>query len=436
MIPADVLLAGSPYRAYVYAYPHKTAYRQITPPRRLDGVWRDEGRDALLLYLHVPFCEMRCGFCNLFTTARPQEELVATYLDALARQIARVRSAILPATFVRVAIGGGTPTMLDDAALARALDQLESMGVELSHVPFSVETSPSTCSPSKVRLLRERGVDRMSLGVQSFDDREAATVKRPQRREAVYAALDAIRDAGLPTLNVDLIYGLPGQTIASWKRSLEEALRWAPEEMYLYPLYVRPLTSLGRSVRSWDDQRLALYRFARDFLRAAGYEARSMRLFRRRTAAADDGPVYCVQEDGMVGLGAGARSYTRALHYGSNYAVGARAVRGILERWIARSPDEFDYADHGFELDGDEQRRRFVLLGLLSEGLDCAAYRRRFRTNVFDELPMGELLARGLAVRAGERIELTDLGVERSDAIGPWLFSDAVRARMESHDAQ
>lgn len=116
--------------------------------------------------------------------------------------------------------------------------------------------------------------------METFDETEAATVLRPQRTAVVEQALDRIRRSGVPTLNLDLIYGLPGQTVASWLGSVRAALRFAPQELYLYPLYVRPLTGLGRSHHEWDDLRLACYREARAFLRDEGYTQVTMRMFR------------------------------------------------------------------------------------------------------------------------------------------------------------
>src|SRR5205085_9234220 len=100
-----------------YAYPHKTAYRPFEPPLPLGDLWAGEERDALFLYLHVPFCEMRCGFCNLFTTANPGDDLEAAYLAALDEEADRVGAGLGPAAFARVAIGGGTPTYLEPGAL-------------------------------------------------------------------------------------------------------------------------------------------------------------------------------------------------------------------------------------------------------------------------------------------------------------------------------
>ena len=433
---ADSLLAGSPYRGYAYSYPHKTAYRPIDPPVALGPLWAGERRDFLFLYVHIPFCGMRCGYCNLFTRARPDEGLVSSYLGTLRRQAARVRAAMPDAAFARFAMGGGTPTYLDIAGLESALDVAErTMGADLARIPGSVEVSPETVDAEKLGLLRARGIDRISIGVETFDEAEAAAVSRPQKAAVVERALEIIRRSGTPTLNIDLIYGLPGQTVASWLLSLRAALRFAPEELYLYPLYVRPLTGLGRSHREWDDLRLACYREARDLLRGEGYEQVSMRMFRALHAPEDRGPVYRCQEDGMVGLGCGARSYTGALHYGSEYAVGGRGVRAILDDYAARPDHAFDRADFGCRLDEDDRRRRYVIQSLLSgEGLDGAGYLRRFGTDPFADLPgLAELEELGLAVRSADRLALTDSGLERSDAIGPWLYSERVRRLMEDY---
>jgi oxygen-independent coproporphyrinogen-3 oxidase len=428
-------LDGSPYQAYVYSYPHKTAYAPLTPRVPLAEAWHDERRDALFLYVHVPFCEMRCGFCNLFTTPRPSASLVNAHLAALERQATVVRRALGTGVgFARLAIGGGTPTLLDVPALDRVLGLAQQVvGVDLAHIPGSVETSPETASPETMHVLRAHGIRRVSIGVQSFVEDEAAAVKRPQSNAEVMSALAAIRAAGFPTLNIDLMYGLPGQTMTSWVASLEATLRWMPEEIYLYPLYVRPLTTLGRHPRVWDDERLAMYRAARDRLAAAGYVQASMRMFRAAHAPEDSGPVYCVQEDGMVGLGCGARSYTRRLHYASEYAVGARGVREILDEWVGRSDGDFAHADYGFVLDEREQRRRFVSLTLLAGGVHLAGYRRHFGSELLHDLPwLRELVERQWAEVRGGAFALTAAGVERSDAIGPWLASPTVRERMQA----
>ncbi|HEY0734379.1 MAG TPA: STM4012 family radical SAM protein [Herpetosiphonaceae bacterium] len=436
------LLRATPYLAYAYSYPHKQAYRPLEPPVPLRDVWQAEPRDALFLYLHVPFCEMRCGFCNLFTTVDPGRSLSSQYLDALERQARQVRAALGPAAFARLAIGGGTPTFLDPAELHRLFDIAEQIyAVDPTRIPVSVETSPATATLDRLRVLRQRGVDRISIGVQSFADAEVKAIGRPQQATVVAQALDQIRAVGFGTLNIDLIYGGPEQTVASWIATLEAALRFAPEELYLYPLYIRPLTGLGRRSAAepdddWDEQRLACYRAGRALLQDAGYRQISMRMFRAPHAPAEDGPVYCCQNDGMVGLGCGARSYTRALHYSSEYAVGASGVRAILHDYIARPAAAFDVADYGTWLDLEDQRRRYLIQSLLQvTGLSPADYRARFGTEALADFPeLSELPEHGLATVSETVIRLTAAGLERSDTIGPWLYAARVSDRIKEFE--
>jgi len=174
-----VSLDGSPYRGYLYAYPHKTAYRPLSPRPALRDVWHDERRDALFAYVHLPFCEMRCGFCNLFTKANPADDEVTAYLRQLRREAEVVREALGAARFAAGAIGGGTPTYLDP----RDLESLLGLVIDLAggaRMPLSVETSPATATPDRLAVLADAGVTRVSIGIQSFLDAEAHAAGRPR----------------------------------------------------------------------------------------------------------------------------------------------------------------------------------------------------------------------------------------------------------------
>ena len=140
----------------------------------------------------------------------------------------------------------------------------------------------------------------------------------------------------------------------------------------------------------------------------------------------------------MVGLGCGARSYTRALHYSLDYAVRPKGVKGIIADYLARSRDELAHAEHGFALDSDEQRHRYLLQSILNvEGLDAARYAGRFGSDVADDFPDLRTFAElGLLSFDGARWRPTPLGLERSDGLGPWFFSPRVRALMEGYEAK
>ena len=439
------------YLAYSYSYPHKTAYRNLDAPVSLADAWANEPTNALFLYTHIPFCEMRCGFCNLFTTTNPEEDFVDVYLKSLRRQAAQVSACVADASFARMAIGGGTPTFLSATQLDKLFSTLQDvLDAHPSLIPTSVESSPLTAVPDKITVLEEHGVSRVSIGVQSFLEDEVRSIGRSQRTSDVMLALERLQESTIPTINVDLIYGIPEQTHRSWLHSLKTAVSYEPEEIYLYPLYVRPMTGLGnlRQRKGSDfvaansdstDNRLDLYRIGRDYLLSSGYKQASMRMFQAAHAPSTEGPVYCCQTDGMIGIGCGARSYTTNLHYSHNYAVGAKPIMSILQRYVDCTDEQFARADYGFVLSEDERKRRFVLQSLLQvEGLDVREYLKTWSgINPVEEYTvLKQLLGQGFAhVDAGSgAIKLTESGLELSDQIGVWLYSDSVISLM--HEAE
>ncbi len=442
----------SPFLSYAYSYPHKSAYRKLQPALDLQDVWSVENCQSLFLYLHIPFCEFRCGFCNLFTLAQPGASLPAAYLDVLRRQARQVACAVPNASFSQLAIGGGTPTYLNADQLCEMFSLLvDELGLDPNRIPCGCEASPSTIDPARLAVLRRFGVDRLSLGVQSFDDAEVSAIGRPQRSEQVHQAIGRIRDAGFATLNLDLIYGGQGQSTASWLRSVRRSIEYAAEEIYLYPLYVRQLTGLGRTTtainlpeeerRRWDDQRLQAYRQAREMLIDHGYQQVSLRMFRSPSVANEPAcrsssqPVYCCQRDGMIGLGCGARSYTSSLHYSYEYAVGRKVLAKILETYLCRDDRALSKVEYGFRLDQEDRRRRYLILSLLQcEGLNRTAYADQFDADVLADFPMlRQLQDHDYLEIDDDRARLTESGIEYSDAIGPWLASSKVKQLEASY---
>jgi oxygen-independent coproporphyrinogen-3 oxidase len=166
----------------------------------------------------------------------------------------------------------------------------------------------------------------------------------------------------------------------------------------------------------------------------AGYKQISMRMFRR-----NDVPYatqHCCQEDGMIGLGPGARSYTTSLHYSSDYAVSGRGVRRIIDDFNRLDEDRFAVADYGVRLDHEEQCRRYLIRSLLqSDGLDRAAFASKFGDDVRSCLPQVDALVElGYAHCTAERLCLNAAGIAHSDVIGPWLYSRSVQDRMEQFE--
>lgn len=428
----------SPYRSYLYSYPHKTAYRPLQPPVSLKELWERDRTDYYFLYMHIPFCGARCGFCNLFTLPDKRADVHEQYVDALARQAEQWAPWFEEKRFSRFAIGGGTPTLLEARQLDRLFDIAEkTMGLSAAEASISVETSPETVTADRLQVLKERRVDRVSIGVQSFVDAEAAAIYRPQQPRLAETAIEALVRERFPLLNIDLIYGLPGQTPDSWLYSLDKAIGYGPGEIFIYPLYTRDNTIVKPEQirRQGEDIRLTLYRIACERLVAAGYTQYSMRRFAKADYTSDKTilPFSC-QEEGMVGLGCGARSYTREVHYATEYGVSAAATRSIIADYVAA--ERFDYAGYGFVLPLEEQKRRFILKALLHrEGLALADYAARFGGSdaMRDFAELAELISVGLAELSEGVLRLTKLGMAYSDAIGDEMISGGIRTLMEGY---
>jgi len=431
------------YQAYSYSYPHKSAYRNFESAIPIEEVWRKEKKDALFLYLHIPFCEMRCGFCNLFTVAKPAKDIVNEYIDALERQTKVVAKSIGEHQFVRYAVGGGTPTFLELEELKRIHEIINTNLNLMKDIPFSIETSPETITKDKINFFGETNVQRISIGVQSFIGNELSTLIRRQKMNEVVQALDLIKSSTVPVLNVDLIYGIEGQTLHSWMKSLQAVVEFSPEEVYLYPLYLREKTGMDIVIQREnkihirdENSKLSMYEKAREFLIDNNYQQISMRMFRKNNLKLNEGPVYCCQSDGMLGLGAGARSYTKNVHYCSEYAVSRKNVKSIIRDYNKMSFDDFNRTTYGFALTQNEQKHRHLIQSLLHiDGFSFSDYTNRFDSSPLDEFPqLSELVDYDLAFYDNtKKLKLTAKGIAHSDAIGPWLISKNVKQLMTEY---
>lgn len=242
-------------------------------PRTVAGgdVWvRDPGPvtgDAPGIYVHVPFCLRRCDYCD-FTTFADRDDAIPAYVDALCRHIERAAGAGVstrsgPKTpigpvrhdskvvhFGSVFVGGGTPTYLPSADLARIVETIKLHFTFTPDAEWTVEANPETVTTQMADTLAAAGVNRVSLGAQSFDDRVLATLGRWHDPAAVGTAVARLQQAGIGRLSLDLIYGTPGETEASWRRSLQRALDLGVDHLSAYALTVEPNTPYAARVRA------------------------------------------------------------------------------------------------------------------------------------------------------------------------------------------
>lgn len=427
----------NPFQQYLYSYPHKSAYRTLEREIDLQELWSKEKKDSLYLYTHIPFCRSKCSFCNLFSVSNSNSEKIDSYLNTL-RQEAEVTKHLLGNhSFSGYAIGGGTPSILSTSQLENLFQiYSESLDINLKELPGSFELSPDTVTSEKLDLIHNAGIDRVSIGVQSFIEEEAKLMGRKQPGDKLQKVLNLIRSYNFTTFNIDLIYGIKGQTKESMIKSLETAMTFNPNEIFLYPLYTRPLTPLfskSSAGEQDEDHRMELYMAAREFLFERGFEQNSMRMFSRDGDKSVSS--YSCQEDGMIGLGVNARSYTKRIHYSTEYAVSKKSSLGIIDQYISQEKSDFSTAVYGIELNSDEQKRRYIIKSLLkAEGLNLEHYESLYKKDAlkdFDELIT--LIDMKLALADEGQLKLNGEGLALSDLIGYWFISDEIKGKMREY---
>ena len=422
-----------PYVQYMYSYPHKTAYRKLTDCRIEPYLLHLQGQENSL-YFHIPFCEYKCGYCNLFSIASASESMMQKYIDAMQRQADQI-AAELPenVVFSDVTLGGGTPLLLPEHLLAKvfAIAQ-QTFDVSLSHTDVIVETSPNQTTKEKLLLLKQNGVKRLSMGIQSLQQEELKTLHRFHDADTARKAMKMIQEIKFECVNYDIIYGIPGQTKESLLQSLEGVIAFAPDELFVYPLYVKQGTTLYQEGIKPAQQTLELYQTARQFLKEHGYDAQSMRRFVKRKEGTEERKKESLCGFGnTLSIGCGGRSYLGNLHFCTPYAVKRSHCLAQLEKYM----NTIDYRTitYGYCLSKEEQKRRYVIKHLLfGIGISRSDYRNHFKAEVEQEFPLlQQFVAAGYVVLSPEYITLTEDGLAYSDYLGPQFVSDEVALKMQ-----
>jgi oxygen-independent coproporphyrinogen-3 oxidase len=273
------------------------------------------------LYVHVPFCASKCAYCAFYSQAG-DGPLIDRYVQALVREMESVAADLKPKT---VFFGGGTPSLLNLRQWERILQTMQRVGW-LGAAEWTVECNPATVSLDKARLLRQWGVNRVSMGAQSFDDSLLDRLGRVHSRRMIFKSFDILRAAGFDNVNLDLMFAIPGQTIQSWRRTLAEALALGSEHLSCYEVIYEEDTPLFEQRRAGlarpdEDLACAMYDELLETAAAAGFRQYEVANFaRHRAAAPAEVPdracqhnVNCWRGGSFYGLGPSAAGYVRGL---------------------------------------------------------------------------------------------------------------------------
>lgn len=304
------------------------------------------------IYIQVPFCQTKCTYCN-FSTGVFRQSLYAPYVQAVCRELSEHEGlyrraglewpgALDRAEVDTVYLGGGTPSLLDAAALRRIVDTVRvSFPCQLAEV--TLEADPETVTPEKAAGWRPAGINRVSLGAQSFDDRELAAAGRMHRRQDILEAIRHLRAAGFHNVSLDLIAGLPHQTAETWEESLARLLDLRPEHASIYLLEIDEGSRLGREALAGgprygaralpnDDVQAAFYEHASERLAQAGYEHYEISNWALPGLRSRHNLKYWRREP-YLGFGAGAHSFNGGKRWANAHDPAfyvARITKGAL----------------------------------------------------------------------------------------------------------
>jgi oxygen-independent coproporphyrinogen III oxidase len=370
---------------------------------------------TLGIYIQVPFCQTKCTYCN-FHTGVVSAEKYAPYAEAVQGEIANHRelhaAAGIPANNLENAIvdtvyfGGGTPSLLDPSHLANILNSIRA-SFTCDWTEVTLEADPETITQEKAAAWSAGGINRVSFGVQSFNDLELRSSGRMHRREDVYSAAPILRAAGIQNLSFDLIVGLPHQTPASWRNSLDELIALSPEHVSIYMLEVDEGSRLGRELISLgtkysalavpsDEQMADSYDLARELLAAAGYEHYEISNWARPGHPSRHNLKYWRRKP-YLGFGAGAHSFNGTTRW-ANAHDSAQYVGAIQSGKLPAEQIEFVTPQQALEEE--------MFLGLRQlAGINVDQLESSYALSLNEKL--SSLQAAGLIKRTGNIVRLT-----------------------------
>ncbi|HXT63498.1 MAG TPA: radical SAM family heme chaperone HemW [Pyrinomonadaceae bacterium] len=374
------------------------------------------------IYIHTPFCRSRCSYCD-FATGMYESAAAERYVRALTDEISDWHEVTAPETVDTIYLGGGTPSLLSIDQLGSLLDAVRNRFQVTDHAEVTLEINPGDggidheARLERIGAWRRLGINRASFGAQTFNDRELKLLGRTHDADDISQTFELLREAGFDNINFDLIAGLPGQTLAGWKRNLSRALDLRPEHLSLYLLDVHEGTPLydqiARGMRPQPDEDLAaeMYAVMIEEVCAAGYQHYEISNFSLPGFASRHNTKY----------------WTRDAYYG--FGNSAHSHDGAHRRWAnERDPAKYvELTDRGdsaiverTELTAEDARSEAIFLGLrLMRGIDLGAYRTRFGSDLRGQFngELDRLSEAGLIEIDADLLRLTSRGALLSNEV-------------------
>jgi putative oxygen-independent coproporphyrinogen III oxidase len=375
------------------------------------------------IYLHIPFCRRRCFYCD-FAITTGGEELKQRYVETLCQEIA-LTVAHKPAKtqLQTIFFGGGTPSLLSVAQIERTLEAIAKYFSIATNAEISLEANPGTITTETAAGYRAAGVNRISLGAQAFQQELLDVCGRGHSVEEIYMAVEAIYAAGFTNFSLDLISGLPQQTIAQWQTSLDQAIALAPTHFSVYDLIVEEGTAFGKRYQEGDrplpteETTVEMYLLARQTLQASGYEHYEISNYARSGYQCQHNRTYWLNQP-FYGVGMGATSYSARERIDRPRKM--RDYFEMVEAW-----QQFGQVPSAPKVSLGEELLDSLMQGLrLADGLNLQTLTQQYGQNLIDQVAV---CMEPYIRKSWASIEHGNLKLVPPDG---WLFSNQIIADL------
>lgn len=340
-------------------------------------------RKRLGLYLHIPFCSHKCGYCDFFSFIPTNDELVRRYISALIIHMENYRNAAKQYSPDSIFIGGGTPTSLPTPLLLDLIKAVYRNFDVYRKAEFTVEANPSKIEPDTLKKLRKAGVNRISFGLQSADNKELWALTRTHSRMEFEHCYKDARRAGFDNINIDIMYGIPGQTKESFMKTLRYVVSLRPEHISMYCLKIEEGTPFAAKINQLflpgEDLEYEMYIMAVEYLENHGYPQYEISNFARPGYMCKHNLKYWNCEE-YLGLGVSAHSYFNKERF--SFKRNIDQYMNGLEIKNSR----ITLTDESYSISQHERVGEWIMLRMrLKDGVDCREFERKFGGSFHEE---------------------------------------------------
>ena len=368
----------------------------------------------LSIYIHIPFCVRKCLYCDFLSAPAGREE-IESYVNLLLREIKKQSIFYGDHRVISIFLGGGTPSLLPAADVERILEQIRRCYPVAADAEITIECNPGTVTAEKLQHYITGGINRLSVGLQSTDNAELARIGRIHSYRDFLESYRLAREAGFGNINVDLMAALPGQSVDSYRRTLERVTALAPEHISAYSLILEEGTPLYVNRSSYtfptEEEDREMYVLTGKYLEEAGYRRYEISNYAREGFACRHNRVYWRRGD-YAGFGLGASSMVGNVRWKNPEKYASYAA--YVEQAEKREADEVQV------LTAQEQMEEFMFLGLrLAEGVDVEEFQSLFGKSMEEVYgkPIASFEAQGLLRRKGRMLALTPRGIDVSNVV-------------------